>query len=317
MFISLIYALFLLFMDHRAFSLKRSSSKHMSFRLRTNKKLFEDYDYVLKNAKSYNKKIFQKLVLSTSVLLVSLSSGIPKAKASIELSQPQVTHKIFLDIKIANYTEESVGTNKGATGSGRLVIGLYGKDSPESVKNFLCTLDGNGLDRPNFIRSQFSRVQDDVLLEVEKVKGINKINIGGADAFEYQGNILADYKPILETNNLLHDKKGLLTRRQLYDGPEFGITLGAATSLDGFHVVFGRVLEGLDVIDALAAIPKYTYKAASGYVGTGSDGVADKWFESQRKFYVSLGQSLGDTRAVDLRGRLLRRVLIQGSGRLD
>ena len=42
-----------------------------------------------------------------------------------------------MDIKIANYTEESTGRNIGATGSGKVVIGLYGKAAPESVKRFM------------------------------------------------------------------------------------------------------------------------------------------------------------------------------------
>ena len=51
--------------------------------------------------------------------------------------------KVYLDIKIANYTEESTGRNRGATGSGKIVIGLYGKAAPESVKRFLATIDGS------------------------------------------------------------------------------------------------------------------------------------------------------------------------------
>lgn len=48
--------------------------------------------------------------------------------------EPVITSKVYLDIKIANYTEESTGTNKGADGSGRVVFGLYGKDAPDSVE---------------------------------------------------------------------------------------------------------------------------------------------------------------------------------------
>ena len=38
---------------------------------------------------------------------------------------PEITNKVYIDIKISNYTEESIGTNKGAQGSGRIVIGNY------------------------------------------------------------------------------------------------------------------------------------------------------------------------------------------------
>jgi cyclophilin family peptidyl-prolyl cis-trans isomerase len=59
-------------------------------------------------------------------------------------------------------------------------------------------------------------------------------------------------------------RRGLLTRRELSAGPEFGITMDAAPSLDGFHVVFGTVLEGFEVLDAIAKIPTYTYKTQTG-----------------------------------------------------
>ena len=47
------------------------------------------------------------------------------------------------------------------------------------------------------------------------------------------------------------------------------------------------------------------------------NGLADAWFEGQRKFYVGIGKTFGDARAVDQRGRLLRRVTIKGAGRVE
>ena len=32
---------------------------------------------------------------------------------------PRVTKKVYVDVRIANYTEESIGTNRGGAGSGR------------------------------------------------------------------------------------------------------------------------------------------------------------------------------------------------------
>ena len=42
---------------------------------------------------------------------------------------------------------------------------------------------------------------------------------------------------------LLHDRRGLLTRERLSKGPEFGVTLAPARDLDGSHEVFGRLLQ--------------------------------------------------------------------------
>jgi hypothetical protein len=43
--------------------------------------------------------------------------------------------------------------------------------------------------------------------------------------------------------------------------------------------------------------------------------LADAWFEGQKKAFVGLSRQLGDSRAADLRGKLLRRVLIKKAGR--
>ena len=60
------------------------------------------------------------------------------------------------------------------------------------------------------------------------------------------------------------NRRGLLTRRQLTVGPEFGITLNATEALDGFHVIFGTVLEGFEVLEAIALVPTYSYKTKTG-----------------------------------------------------
>jgi len=229
-----------------------------------------------------------------------------------KILSPEITHKVYLDIKIANYTEESVGTNKGAKGSGQVVFGLYGKDAPDSVKLFLSLVDSDGISSPDYYGSQFTRVVDGQLLEMDKVRGISPISIGGTDALEFKGNILP-YKPIVETNSIRHDRAGLLTRRQLAAGPEFGITLAPAPSLDTLHLVFGRIIEGSEVLEAISNIRTYSYKTTTGYVGQRKEnepmegGIADKWFEGQKELFVGLGKSFGDQRAVDQRGKLLRR----------
>lgn len=231
-----------------------------------------------------------------------------------------VTSYAYIDIKIANYTEESIGANKGALGSGRVVFGLYGNDAPASAALFLSTALSDGVEKPNYTNTQFNKLLNG-LLEIEHIRGINTMNIAGNEQYEYQGNLLVDYyKPILERNDIKHDSAGLLTRSSLSGTPEFGITTSACPDLDTFHVVFGEITSGYDVIDAISKVPTYSYKTSTGYGGKvkGPEAkVADKWFEAQKAFYVKVGQTLGDQRAVDQRGKLLRRVVITGSGVLQ
>jgi hypothetical protein len=62
------------------------------------------------------------------------------------------------------------------------------------------------MDSPSFVNSQFTRVTDGAYLEMERVRGINKVSIAGSEQYEYQGNVLTDFKPIMEQNSLRHDR---------------------------------------------------------------------------------------------------------------
>jgi hypothetical protein len=128
------------------------------------------------------------------------------APPSGTFTEPIVTDKVYLDIKIANYTEESIGKNRGATGSGKVVIGLYGRDAPQSVKRFLKTVEGDSINTPSYLNCLFSRITPDPLLEMESVRGIQTINIAGTAQYEYKGQLLTDMKPILERNGIRHTR---------------------------------------------------------------------------------------------------------------
>ena len=44
-----------------------------------------------------------------------------------------------------------------------------------SPEQFLATVDGNGMDSPSFVNSQFTRITEGSFLEMERVRGINKV----------------------------------------------------------------------------------------------------------------------------------------------
>lgn len=78
----------------------------------------------------------------------------------------------------------------------------------------------------------------------------------------------------------------------MYAGP------GPAPSLDGTNIVFGRVLEGLDTVSAVARVP--TFKPSE-----------------RIRFYNSVARFLGDGRADQAQrqwGKPLQPVLITASG---
>lgn len=77
----------------------------------------------------------------------------------------------------------------------------------------------------------------------------------------------------------------------------------------------------MEVIDAITKIDRYTWTTKTGYAGKpkgknkGTDNLADQWFEGQKEFYLNVAKGFGDERAVDQRGKLLRRVMVKGYGR--
>ena len=235
--------------------------------------------------------------------------------------EPEITHKVYIDFKIANYTEESIGRNRPGDGSGRIVFGLYGNDAPKTVAQFLSLIKGDGETTPSFTKSIMTKVTEEGIFTLDKVRGVNPVTIAGAEQYEFRGTIQPQLLPIIEPNGLSHTQSGLLSHRQFGMGGEFGIALRPNAALDATHSVFGRTLSGMKVLDAVAAIPTYSYKTKTGYGGKEKSevqgNIADAWFEGQKNFYVGVGKAFGDKRAVDQRGKLLRRVVISACGPVD
>lgn len=108
--------------------------------------------------------------------------------------------------------------------------------------------------------------------------------------------------------------QGLLTKAREQDAVDsvFDMTLGPTPERDGRATVFGIVLEGLDVLSEVSAVPVYTMEAAGGQQPEALDSI----FVQQKKLFLSLGKSFGDERAVDRQGSFLKRVEIIGCGLL-
>lgn len=201
----------------------------------------KEEDHELDKGGNMNRQIFSMLLQPRSLLIFVVATILiflafpfsQQEKEEVEVRH-DITHRVFLDVDV---DKQRVG---------RIVIGLYGEVVPKTTENFraLCTgemgksANGKAL---HYKGTPFHRIIPGFMIQGGDIvygNGSGNVSIYGGTFRDENFKIKHSHPGVVSMVNPGPDS----------NGSQFFITTVKASWLDGEHVVFGRVIEGMDTV---------------------------------------------------------------------
>lgn len=174
-------------------------------------------------------KIKYNLTIVPLIALLAISCTTSIEEPKVETGDTSMDTEYYAFIKLADADENEMGIVK---------IQLHSDKVPKTVENFV------KLSKDGFYDGViFHRVIPGFMAQSGDPEGTGR----GGPGYTFND----EFHP-----ELTHDSKGILSMANAgpnTNGSQFFITYGPTPHLDNMHSVFGKVVEGMDLIDAIPA----------------------------------------------------------------
>ncbi|XWS62653.1 hypothetical protein CRYUN_Cryun06bG0029200 [Craigia yunnanensis] len=166
------------------------------------------------------------LFIVLSIFVIFAFSGTKREEEKTVEEEHEITHRVYLDVDIDGQR------------IGRIVIGLYGEVVPKTVGEKGKGANGKAL---RYKGTPFHRIVSGFMIQ-----GGDIIHGDGRGSDSIYGGTFPD-----ENFKIKQSHAGVVSMANTgsdSNGSQFFITTVKASWLDGEHVVFGKVIQGMDIV---------------------------------------------------------------------